>query len=199
MYSIGSQSATQLGSNSSQVSFSYWVGAGSITNYVNKSTDSTIIGNYFSGYYYDRVLWFFQLDWSADKEQNVRIVDSTIKCSSWYGYKLGWYAYSKYSGFMDFDYNNDIFVYYCEIDQKLHGYAYTKYNWFQNFEGIGINILPANSLVNVTWTGIFVNDNTHVGLEKTYTWSDSSSDFNSLWGNVFNFDDTKESLFYIIK
>jgi len=196
LYSIWYQIATQWGSSNSLIRFSH----GSSTDYINKSTDSTVIGNYFTWYYYDSVLWFFKLDWSEDIQKNVRIISSTTKCPSWeYGYKFWWYAHSQYYGFMDFDYSDDIFVYYCENDKKLHGYAYTKYNWFQNFEGIGFEILPSNSIINISWTGLFVNDTIQIGQESTYTWTNSTAWYNSLWGNIFNFDDTKESLFYIIK
>jgi hypothetical protein len=194
-YDIPYQIANNLGSNNSLIRFSHWDN----TKYANKWADSSIIGNYFSGYYYDSVLWFFKLDWSSDEEDNIRIISSTTKCSSWYGYKLWGYAKSNYYGFMDFDYNNDIFVYYCEFDKSLHGYAYTKYNWFQRFDWIRFEILWKNSSINVFWTGVFVNDTTKIGVENYYTWSDSESLHNSLWWNIFNFDDTKDSLFYIIK
>lgn len=194
-YDISYQIASHKGSNDSLIRFSHWDN----TKYVNKLSDSSIIGNYFSGYYYDSVLWFFKLDWSDNINKNVRIIDSTSKCSSWYGYKLWGFAKSDYYGFMDFDYNSDIFVYYCEFDKSLHWYAYTKYNWFQVFDWIGFEILPSNASVNISWTGIFVNDTTKIWVEYIYTWSDSSAWYNSFWWDIFNFDDTKDSLFYIIK
>ena len=119
------QVATSSGSSNSQVWFSTGGALTGTTSYINKDNDSDIIGNYFKGYYYDTVLGFFELDWSLDASQNVRIVSSTDKCSSGYGYKVAGYAYSTVAGFIQFDYSSDIYVYYCEVDKKLHGHAYS--------------------------------------------------------------------------
>lgn len=194
-YDIPYGLATNPWSNNSIIRFSH----GEDTRYVNKWADSSVVGNYFSEYYYDSVLWFFRLDWSTNMQDNVRIIGPTTKCNSWYGYKLWGFAKSDYYGFMDFDYNNDIFVYYCNFDKSLHWYAYTKHNWFQAFDGVGFEILPIKSFINISWTGIFVNDTTKVGIEYIYTWSNSEALYNSLWWDIFNFDDTKDSIFYIIK
>lgn len=195
---ISYQSASWTGSNNSIIHFSYfWED----TEYVNKWANISIIGNYFRGYYYDSILWYFKLDWSLDDPtKNVRIISSTTKCPSGYGYKLWWYAYSTYAGFMDFNYNNNIFVYYCESDESLHGYAYSKYGWFQSFEGIQFEILPWSWATTVlSWTGLFVNDTTDIWGESTYNWADSIPDYNNLGWDIFEYDDTKESIFYIFK
>jgi hypothetical protein len=64
-------------------------------SYINKGENSSIIGNYFSGYYYDSMLGYFKVDQSPDQSENVRIVGSTGICPSDYGYKLGGYSYSE--------------------------------------------------------------------------------------------------------
>lgn len=93
---------------------------------VNTGNDSDIIGNSLKGYYHDTYFGGFQLDWNkVDPNLNVHVADSTEKCANGsYGYKFAGYAYSKLGGFVNFGYSNDIFVYYCVGDQKLHGYAY---------------------------------------------------------------------------
>ncbi len=81
---LPSQTSTSFGSNSGQISF--------LTNtvyYINKNNDSEAVGNYFSGSYYESQFGFFRLNWSEDMSKNVRIVGSTNKCPSGYGYKLG--------------------------------------------------------------------------------------------------------------
>ena len=82
--SIKNQSATSPGSYNSEISF--LTGAAS---YINKNNDSDIIENYFTGAYYDSQFELFQLNWSTDTTKNVRIIGTTGKCSSGYGYKLG--------------------------------------------------------------------------------------------------------------
>lgn len=182
-FDISPQTSTSDWSNNSRIKFSYWTGG--ITRYVTWD-NSTVLWNHFEGFYYNSVFWFFELDWSGDKNDNVRIVSSTDKCWTWYGYKIGWYAYSEYSGLIDFDYNNDVFVYYCENDQWLHWYAYLEHIWFQSFEWIKFAVIPAIAVnPNNTWTWLFVND---------------VSDINQLkWKYIDNLEDTNESIFYIIK
>jgi len=168
--------------------------------YINKWNNSTVIGNYFIGWYYDSVLWFFELDWSSDTSENVRIIGSTGACPSGYGYKLGGYAYSESVGFMDFDYSSSIFVYYCEIDKELHGYAYSELWGFQNFEGIWFEIIPnIGTISETTGTGVFVNDTTTIDEIVTFTGSTSNYDYNTIGGDTVNLDTTQESIFYIIK
>ena len=133
--SIKNQSATSPGSYNSEISF--LTGAAS---YINKNNDSDIIENYFTGAYYDSQFEFFQLNWSTDTTKNVRIIGTTGKCSSGYGYKLGWFAYNDQAGFVRFDFSDSLYVYYCQSDKKLHGYAYSEHIGFQNFEWIGFEI-----------------------------------------------------------
>jgi len=189
------QTSVNPGSNNSLLSFT-----SSDAAYINKWNNSTIIWNYFEWYYYDSMLGFFQLDWSSNKEENVRVISATSKCPSSYGYKLWWHAYNESFWFIDFDYNNDIFVYYCEWDKQLHWYAYTKTLWFQNFEWVWFEITPnVWTIVENTSTWIFLNDTTAIETIQTYTWSDSNFDYNSIWWDINEFDTTKESIFYIIK
>lgn len=194
---ISRQSATTLGSNNAQVTFSY-TGWGE-TYYVEKGGNSTIIGNYLKGYYYDSMMWFFQLDWSSNTSKNVSIIDSTSMCSSSYGYKLGWYARNPYYGFIDFDYDTNTFVYYCEWDKKLHWYGYNKYVWFQSFEGIGFELYPwTGALLGTTSSDLFVNDTTTINQKNVSSGSNSNYSNSGIWGDIFNIDDTKESVIYII-
>ena len=190
------QTSADPGSSSSLVSFTWSNSAA----YINKWNNSTIIWNYFRGYYYDSMFGFFELDWSNNQDQNVRIVSATSQCPSSYGYKLWWYAYSPDFWFIDFDYNSNIFVYYCEWDKRLHGYGYNKTLWFQSFEWIWFEITPnVWTIVQNTSTWVFTNDTTAIETIQTYTWSTSNFDYNSIWWDINEFDTTKESIFYIIK
>lgn len=193
--------STGSGSNGSQVKVFDDTPANNYTlEYWNKGNNSTVIGNYFRGYYYDTMLWFFRLDWSADTSENVRIIGSTGICPSGYGYKLWGYAYSESAGFIDFDYNSNIFVYYCEIDKELHGFGYSEMVGFQNFEGIGFEIIPnIGTVAETTGTGVFVNDTTTINDIVTFTWATSNYDYNTIGGDTINLDVTEESIFYIIK
>jgi len=192
---IPAQTATGTGSNNSIVEITT-----NDADYINKGNNSTVIGNYFNGYYYDSIYGFFQLDKLKATGENVRIVGSTSACGTGYGYKLWGYAYSNYFGFMDFNYNSSIFVYYCESDKKLHGYAYNEDLGFQNFEGIGFEIIPSVSTVaEVSGTGVFVNDTTELTTIQTFTGSTSNFDYNSILWDTANLDATQESIFYIIK
>lgn len=83
------QPATSSGSNNSRVWFSTGQASTGTTSYINKNNDSDTIGNYLRGYYYDTQFGFFRLDWNtADTSQNVRIISSTDKCGTGYGYKF---------------------------------------------------------------------------------------------------------------
>lgn len=196
---ISRQTATWVGSNNSQVTFSHTWGWYQ-TYYVEEGGNSAIIWNYLKGYYYNSGMWFFQLDWSGSKSKNVSIVSSTEKCGTSYGYKLWGNAYSEFYWFMDFDYDDDIFVYYCEWDKKLHWFWYSTYAWFQNFDGIGFEILPWTwALLWTTSSNLFVNDTTDINKKNTYTGSDSNYNNNWIGWEIFNIDDTKESVIYIIR
>lgn len=194
---LTTQTATWSGSNNSLISVSF---GGANTNYVNKENNSTIIWNYFTGYYYDSVFGYFKLDWSADVTENVSIVSETTECSSGYGYKLGGYAYSTYYGLIDFDYSPSVFVYYCESDNKFHGYAYSEHLGFQNFEWIGFQIVPSVSTAADTLSSTgFLNDTTAVTTTDAYTGSDSTFSPLNIWGDINELDADQESIFYIIK
>lgn len=136
------QSATSSGSNNSQIWFSTGAASTGTTSYMNKNNDSDTIGNYLRGYYYDTQFGFFRLDWNpTDITQNVRIISSTDKCGTGYGYKFGGYAWSDSAGLIRFDYDTTNFVYYCESDKKLHGWAYSEHIGFQSFEGLSFEVI----------------------------------------------------------
>lgn len=192
---IVSQQADNVWSNNSQVSFTWttdkeWY-------YVNNKENSAIINNYFEWYYFDNLYWFFKLNWSSDKYKNVRIVDSTWKCSTWYWYKLWWKAYSENGGYIDFNYGLNTFVYYCLDTWTLHWSAYSSYIWYQSFEWISISVV--NSITdltnNVNKKTVFENDSSHINepTSSNPTW------FTKLGWDIYQIDVTKESIFYIVK
>jgi len=177
--------------------------------YINKGNNSSVIGNYFSWYYYDSVLWYFETDFLPNPNENVRVVGSSPLCATGYGYKLWWYAYSSYFGFVDFDYSSDIHVYYCVSDEELHGFAYSESNGFQNFEWISFPIesLGTTPTVAPTSSWAFTNDESGIlnpEIEDTSwapEWNADDSNFtpNTIQTDTFQIDIDKESLFYIIK
>lgn len=199
------QTSMWLWSNNSNISVSYPNGdTQGITSYVNNGDNSSIIWNYFTWYYYDSILWFFRLDWSSNEKQNVRITGSTSKCTSGYWYKLWWYAYSQYQWYIDFDYNDDIFVYYCESDNVLHGYAYAQHIGFQNFEWIGFEIVPILVQVSEPESSleVFVNDTSLIASPSApiYDGGESMNTSTTIPSSLPNgIDVTRESIFYIIK
>lgn len=197
-----SQSASGLGSNNSIISVD------SNLSYINRWENSSVIGNYFSWYYYDSVLWYFEVGALANQSENARVVWSTSSCLDSYGYKLWGYGYSESFGYIDFDYNDDIFVYYCVWDSQLYGYAYSEFLGFQNFEWITFEILVEAELIpeEPTWTGVFINDSTEILDENLWWWTaweaeaeNSNFNFDSIQNDLLEFDEKYESLFYIIK
>lgn len=205
-YTFSNQSASQSGSNNSVIS------VGSYLEYMNRWSNSSIIGNYFRGYYHDSVLWFFKTDWSNNPNNNVRIISSTAKCVNGYGYKLWGFAYSTTAWFIDFDFNSDIFVYYCVEDKSLYGYAYNPSVWFQNFRGITFEIDKVQTTpIAITGTWFFANDASNITNPVIQTpnqtpplWPNGqaiNSNFtpNTIQANKVEFEALRESLFYIIK
>jgi len=187
-------------------------------SYINKWNNSSVIGNYFSGFYYDSFLWYFETDWNnLNQSENVRVIWSTWKCDTWYGYKLWGYAWSSSVWFIDFDYNDDVFVYYCVDTSELEWYAYSSFAWFQNFEWISfdIEVIPTTESEEPqsSSTGTFVNESSTITDEWSIEWNDevplvedpSSKDNNSnfttdtIQNDLIEFDTKYESLFYIIK
>ena len=197
---IINQTASWTGSFDSKISIQY-ENTSSGAYYVNQWNNSSEIWNSFKWYYYDSVYWYFKLDWSNDNEENVRITDSTNKCTTGYWYKLDWKAKWWYAGFIDFWYDNTTFVYYCLDDNKMYWRAFGKYIWYQDFEWIELEILPdVKTLVEyVAEDTIFINDTSAVDDITKPTWRTSNAWYNKLWWNTFNIYDTKESIFYIIK
>lgn len=198
------QSATSNGSNNSLISVGAPYTSWSDTlKYINKWENSSIIWNYFEGYYYDSIYGYFKVDHLPNKQENIRITWATSKCPTGYWYKLWWYAYSDYYGFIDFDYNSNVFVYYCLSDWVLHWHAYNETLWFQNFEGITFPIkVEPTRVAELTSTGVFINDESQIiDQERNVVESAENSNFSksTIQNDVFEFDVDKESLFYIIK
>lgn len=194
-----SQSASGVWSNNSVISVD------ANLEYMNKWNNSSIIGNYFRWEYYDSIYGYFTTDWSTNTSQNVRIISSTPKCGTSYGYKLWWYAYSEAYGFIDLDFNSSIFVYYCLWDWELHGYGYSDALWIQNFEGIAFDITSWSTLIpeEPTGTWAFANDDTDItdnpGDPEEGGAENSDYSGNSIQGDILEFNTDKETLFYIIK
>ena len=166
--------------------------------YVNNRNNSTIIGNYFEWYYYDKLYWSFKLDWSGNKNENVRVINWTNRCSTWYWYNLWWKAKSENWWFIDF-----AWVYYCLSDKELHWKGYNKYTWYQDFEWIAFEIITKSNVNIIKDTNdIFVNDNNTVDEKNELEWGDTET-ANAwgfkIWWNEFYIDDKTESIFYIIK
>lgn len=203
-----SQTATAPWSNNSLVS------TNSNLEYINKWNNSSIIGNYFTGHYYDDTFGFFEVDWSTTPDENVRVVWSTSACGSSYGYKLWGYAYSPASWFVDFDFNSSVFVYYCVGDSQLHGFAYSDAIGLQNFEGINFDISAGSLLVPdvPSGTGAFTNDETEIlapiedddepgEVQEPESVVDNDSNFSptTIQNDIIEFNADQETLFYIIK
>ena len=151
---------------------------------------------------------YFKLDWSGQKNQNVRIVWTTSKCGSWVWYKLWWKAKWVFGGvdypsawYIDFDHNSSTFVYYCESDWELHWRWYSRWIWYQDFEWIWFEILSdGTSTTTFTWASdIFLNDDTDIDIIGVFTGSNSNAWIDKLLWERYRFNSTKESIFYIIK
>ena len=202
---IKTQTATLKGSNNSEVTFSNNL----TTYYINKDNNNSSIWDYFKGYYYDNRFWYFRLDWSPTKTNNTRIVSTTSKCASWDWYKLWGFAYSKYAWYIDFDYDSNIYVYYCESDEKLHGYWYSKHLWFQAFEWIWFKIVSIDTTPDIEDDGWFTNDWSVIENDTT-NWTNNWSSEN-IWGwdryeienaEIIEWDwafNKDESIFWIIR
>lgn len=205
------QTSSWLWSNNSQIQvFS------DTLEYHNNGNNSSVIGNYFVWTYYDSIYGNFQMNWSANPSQNVRVVWITSACGVGdFGYKLGGYAYSYVGWYVDFDYNDSIFVYYCANTQSLRWYTYSKQIWFQNFSGISFDINYKDSAVPEapTLSTEFVNPNSQItDTPNQNTWQTwwfptnpepnpqtfSSQPFR-FNGQTIEFVPENESFFYIIK
>ena len=111
---------------------------------------------------------------------------------------MWWKGYSQYAWYIDFNYSEYDFVYYCESDGLLHGEAYSQYVWFHRFEWIGFEIatqiVQEVEVESNTW--VFVNDDTTI-YDSFQDPSDPSQ--RTSWEFIDTFEDSWESLFYIIK
>jgi hypothetical protein len=195
---IPTQSATSGGGNSNIVWFSTGTtstGTQYYIQYMNKDNDSSTIQNYLRGYYYDTQFGFFKLDWNTlNTDENVHISASSDRCPTGYWYRFDGYAQGVDAGFLDFGYNDDIYVYYCESDNKLHGYAYSPDFGLQSFEGISFSVAATstnNAFTPVSTDPFFVNNNSILLLP------DNGS--RTVQGDVTSSDWGKSTIFYIVK
>lgn len=163
--------------------------------YINRDNDSFILNNYLKGYYYDTQYGFFRLDWnSTNLTENVYISNSTDRCPSGYGYRFDGFAQGIDAGFMDFGYDENTYVYYCESDNKLHGYAYSPDFWLQSFEGIMFSVGSSSTnlaSMNTSIDPFFVNNSSILLIPDTSSQSIQSDVSSSDWG--------KSTIFYIVK
>ncbi len=166
-------------------------------SYINAGNDSTVIGNFLSGSYYDDAYGSFITNWSSNPSLNVRIVGTTTRCQSGYGYQLGGYAKSDVGGFIDFDTSATNFVYYCEATGQLYGFAYSNTLGWQNFSGIQLSTASSSNIVtNLNRT----NDPFFVTTSSTANQSPSNpTDPFAIQGDIQSLDNGKESTFYIVK
>jgi hypothetical protein len=199
---LSPQTATASGSDNSRISVSTGglsadATASGTTSYVNSNSDATVIGDYLKGYYYDSMLGFFRLDWSANPSNNVRFVASSTKCASGYGYQLGGYAYGAYGGIINFGYSSNINVYYCQSDNKLHGYAYSSDTGFQNFEGVGFSLLGGGAVMGAGFsTG---SSDPFFANNSTILLSETPSSITNIQGEKTSSEIGSEVIFYIVK
>ncbi len=104
---------------------------------------------------------------------------------------------------IDFDFDNNTFVYYCLDDGQLYGYGYSEDLWFQNFEGIAFDIYAdvENQSESPTENDDFSNDGTSITNPESLSGETNDSHFtpNTIQNNIIDFETTEESLFYIIK
>ena len=117
--------------------------------FMNKDNDTTIAGDYFSGYYFDSAYGVFQT-YTGGLTSGVSISSANATgCPADYtGKKLTGYSYNPEFGFMDFDYNANIYVSICipntagqlgnTLSSYLRGHAYSELIGFQNFDGIQV-------------------------------------------------------------
>ena len=113
--------------------------------FMNQWNDDSMIGNFFSGYYYDEAYGVFKTDYLPGEE--LRISHQNGTCSDGkQKYALAWYAYNENFWLINFEnasWKSDIYV--CIESDPLASdyasayfqwYAYGEYVWIQNFENI---------------------------------------------------------------
>lgn len=169
--------------------------------YMNEWDNVDITGNYFRWYYYDPIYWFFKLDWSTNKNENVHIKWWSNKCSSWYWYSLRGSAQSETVGKIYFDYNNEYQVYYCLSDNKLHWKAYSPVIWKQDFEWVEFDIftpITQNSTVTQK-SDLFLNDSTVIFYIKSKENLTPIQEENVDEWTLKAFYEWSENIFYIFK
>ena len=204
---LDTSSSTTAWTSASTIWFSTgWVSSDGTASgsslYINNWNDTQVISNYLSGFYYDTNYGFFAFSWTGATSLNVHVSDVTTKCGAWvYGFRFAWYAKGAETALgntvwlINFWYDNNIFVYYCDNDKKLHGYAYSEDIGFQSFEWIAFEVGAVPNIGDPFSPKVdpfFVNNNSAII-------SDTNQAFNSIQSDVISTDWWKESIFYIIK
>ena len=115
--------------------------------FINKDGDTNVVGDYFSGYYYDPAYGAFKVD--ANTSDRIRISNTlTTQCNGNYdGYRLEGYSYNTNFGFANFNYDSNIYSYICiprdvtddSLNTYLWWYAYSPYIGFQSLSGIELD------------------------------------------------------------
>jgi len=177
---IKTQISTWTWTNSNKIIFSNK----KTTYYINKDDDNILIWDQLRWYYYDNIYWYFRLDWSQDLARNVYINDWPYNiwwCNE--AYSFTWSAYSKYMWYIDFYYDSNNFVYYCNDDDKkiIYWTGYTELLWKQIFDWIKINIRKKQIINDITEKVITQDDNNYIentgSIQSNYNWNN-----NNIWG-----------------
>lgn len=113
---------------------------------VNRDTDTSLVWDYFSGYYYDSVYGIFhtdyrELSWNNSDIQKVQItnIDVSSNCNDaithqWY--KLEWFSYSEDFWAMNFNHDANNYVFICvPRDENSNLLSYLWWNAFSELIG----------------------------------------------------------------
>ncbi len=127
---------------------------------INLDNDTSLEGDYFTGFYHDTVYWPFEMDYSVYpwNSQRVSITSEIVtNCDDnlthvWY--KLDGFSYNEEFWAMNFnDTDTGNFVYICvprlensELSSYLWGNAYSKYIGTQHFGGIEFDAFVDRSI-----------------------------------------------------
>lgn len=202
---IKTQQAIWTWTNNNKITFSRI----KTTYYINKDNDNNLTWDQLRWFYYDNIYWYFRLDWSDDLDKNVHIssnspITITWKCNK--AWKFSWKAYSKYVWYINFNYDSNYYVYYCEDDWKLYWYAYDDNLGSQPMNEIKININNQNQEIqniddinNYTQDNRVIKENTIDSTIRNYRdyniggWDWYEIENTSSW-NVIN-----DNIFWIVK
>jgi len=198
---IKTQTWIGIWTNSNKITFSNK----KTTYYINKNDDENFVWDQLRWYYYDDTYWYFRLDWDKDLSKNVYI-NSWPNNINWCNnaYSFTWSAYSKYVWYMDFHYDNEKFVYYCDDDKTIYWTWYTENLWEQIFDGIKINMRKKQVIDSIEQKIISEDDNKYIEDNNSIKW-DNNWNNNNIWGwdkfDIENsdIDELDWNVFWIIK